>query len=607
MKGLTGRVAPVVVTDDLIRLRQDVISLLQLMFHEIQEPHRRIEVVKVLNCATEYPSQGRYSEGMQEMIQDNTKTLFDFYLALASRTPPPEVEVLEEIEKQAHRLKVWHEEDIEVIDPLLSVLQSNEWYQLYRTLLSGNPLLCSNERESSEQVQTEIDEKIKGIADAITDENLSEWLEKLNGIAETSSEKSDQDFPPFYQLLSKIGEDKPHIAQALIDSSLREDNALKEFVAKFIRGIRASTRSDIAGNYINGWLSGEDQMLILEIPETYWRVDEKFLDAKDVEIFDTLLNCRMKDKNKGQELDRRIMSNIKWIYKKNPEKIVEIICQLFERADQDTISHYMHELRWERKQIDLSQWDLEVFEKIFQKFVDIPALNKDAIYILAQYGQKAPLRLIEFFECRVEKQKQTERSSFSDETYYMISRRYEAIPHFLKEIAEMYQAHPQYSEVINQIMGWFQKNDYHYKQAAADLISGISPQLDGLLKETLLNLIRSGGAENILAVLKVLEKFPEDSVSDELCKEAVKHSEGETKLQKSIEDMIVNRIRVHRGIGGGVITFQNLKEKLSSWLEDENQYVRDCARRIIRRLEHRIEYEEQHAAEEEIKRKKGIL
>ena len=244
----------------------------------------------------------------------------------------------------------------------------------------------------------------------------------------------------------------------------------------------------------------------------------------------------------------------------------------------------------------MSQWDLEIFEAILQKFVDILVLSEDAIYILAQYGQKAPLGLVPFFERRVEKQ--MERDDFF---------KYDAIPDQLNEIAEIYQAHPQYSEVISQIMEWFQKSDFHYKHAAADLISGLSPQRDGPLKATLLNLIRSGDEQNILNVLEILKKFPEDSVED-LCKEAVKHSKGDRELQKSIEAMIVFRPSVWiGGIRGNVQNYQNLKEKFRSWLEDENQYVRNFAQRVIQNLELRIEGEEQRAAEEEIKMKKGLM
>ena len=74
----------------------------------------------------------------------------------------------------------------------------------------------------------------------------------------------------------------------------------------------------------------------------------------------------------------------------DPAKATEIICQLFKRGDQECITHYGRELRFAQKQIDLSQWDLEIFEAILQKFVDIPILDESAIYILAQYGQKAP-------------------------------------------------------------------------------------------------------------------------------------------------------------------------------------------------------------------------
>ena len=72
----------------------------------------------------------------------------------------------------------------------------------------------------------------------------------------------------------------------------------------------------------------------------------------------------------------------------------------------------MNQLWWSRERIDLSHWNLSVFENLLQTFVDIPMLNDNAVYILAQYGQKAPLELVQFFERRVEKQKQTSGSFF---------------------------------------------------------------------------------------------------------------------------------------------------------------------------------------------------
>ena len=595
-EGISWSVRPLVVNENLIRLRKDVIFLLQSIFDKVQGRHR-IEVIRVLNCATDYPSLGQYGEDMIGMLRDNGKTLTDFYLTLAKRDSSVEVEIFQEIEQQARHQMEWQMDDSTIVKPLLALLQSNERYQLYRTLAGDASLLWREEKKSHDQVQTETDEKIKEIADSLSGENLIEWLEKLSEIAETFSGKSAQDSSRLCQCLFEIGKSKPYIAQALIGQSLTEDNALRKFTAEFIRGIRKSTCPEIAGNYVREWLSGENEILLLQIPNTYWRVDEELLDEGDVEIFESLLNYKMEDEKQRQELDRSIMFNIRWIYKTNPKKMTGIICQLFKRGDEDSISHHLSELRRSRKQIDLSQWDLSVFENLLQTFVDIPVLDDNAVYILAQYGRKAPFELVPFFERRVEKQKRTSGR---------ISR-YNPIPHFLKEIADIYQNHPQIVDVFNQILGWFQRHNYYYDTAAANLISSISPQLDGPLKQTLMELIKSSDKENILAVLKILEEFSEDSVSDELCKEAVKHSERQKQLQDEIENLIVNRVRTYLGLSGAVTTFQNLKERVIPWLEDENHYVRTFAQRIIPKIESRIEYERGRAAEDEIKRKKGLL
>ena len=595
-EGIGWSVSPVAVTDDLISTREEAISLLKLIFAEVEDP-QQIEVIRVLNCATEFPELGQYGEDMRTMIRDNAQVLIDFYLGLLTSSTTPRVEVFQAIEEQIHHLKYWDISDIKNLDNLLSALQSYESYQLYRTLVSDTALFWIDEGKSYDEIQTETADKIQKIADEITRKNLIEWLEKLNRTAENFMNTYDQDISRFYQLLFEIGKTKPHIAQALVDKSLTEDNALKKSAAEFLRGIRKSTHPDIAENYVRAWLLSKDPMLLLQIPNTYWRVDKKSLNAGDVQVFETLLNYTMENEKQRQKLDKKIMSNIGWIYKTNPEKTIEIICKLFERADQNSILHHMNQLWWSRERIDLSQWNLSVFENLLKTFVDIPKLNDNAVYILAQYGRKAPLDLVRFFERRVEKQKQTS-GSFS---------RYESIPHFLKEIADIYQDHPQNIEMFNQILSWFQKHDYHYDTAAANLISTISPQLAGPLKQALMELIKSGDEENVLAVIKVLEELPEDSNSDELCKEIVKRSAGQQQLQDEIETLVVNRVRTYFGLSGAVTAFQNLKERVIPWCEDEDHHVRAFAQRIIPKIESRIEFERERAAEDEIKRKKGLL
>ena len=291
-EGIGWSEKPVAVTDDLIGLRKDVISLLQFIFDEVQSP-QHIEIIHALNCATGFSPRGKYGEDMKTMIRDNAKILVNFYLALMSDDATLGVEVLQEIEKQAYHLKTWKAADIELIHRLLRALQSHEYYQLYRTLAGDATLFWQEEGKSYDEIQTEIDEKIKEIAGAITRENLIEWVEKVDRIAETFTDTFNQDKSRFCQLLFEIGKSNPHIGQALIGESLSKNNALKRFTAEFIRGIRKSSYPDIAGDYVREWLSGEDQMLLLQIPQTYRGVDEKSVNAGDLEIFETLLNCRV--------------------------------------------------------------------------------------------------------------------------------------------------------------------------------------------------------------------------------------------------------------------------------------------------------------------------
>ena len=140
-EGIGWSVSPVVVTDDLIGLRENVISLLQLIFDEVKKA-QQIKVIHVLTCATEFPELGQFGNDMRAMIRDNAEVIFDFYLGLLTETALPDEEVLQAIEEQVHRLRTWRQGEVKNLGTLLSVLQSYESYQLYRTLVSDAAWYC---------------------------------------------------------------------------------------------------------------------------------------------------------------------------------------------------------------------------------------------------------------------------------------------------------------------------------------------------------------------------------------------------------------------------------------------------------------------------------
>lgn len=390
-------------------------------------------------------------------------------------------------------------------------------------------------------------------------------------------------------MLFGIGKVKPQLAQTLIDRSLEENGPLKAFVFEFIRGIRVSTRPDIARNYVNLWLSGEDEMLILEIPESYRNVDEQFLDEEDVEIFATLLNVKMEDSVQQPLLYFRIMSNIRWVCSINLSRAAEIVCQLFKIGNQDWILRYSHELRRVMDQIDLSQWNPEDFREILLRFEDLPTLNDDAIFILARYAESEPMLPIQFFAHRVEKQK---------EHGNLLEFRAIPFPVVLKELAVVYQVSPRYSDAIKQILLWFKKDDIGYKYAAVNLLSGISPKLDGPLKQTLEDMLKSGDKKNLGIALMVLEEYPEDDALEALCKHAVMYSRGKRELEDRVEVFILYNLR-----GRGT---HRVREKLHSWRDDENVHVSSFAKRAIKNWLTQNENERKWDAEDEMKRRKGV-
>jgi hypothetical protein len=581
---------PLPVTEELKKLRSNTLSLLQEIFFKVKNVKTKLSILSVLNKATRTPIKGIYGKDLSDMIQVNTESLVDFYLKVLQQNDFPVV--WQEIEKHAKWIKSrW--KDAPRLSELFETLNNNQSYELYRTLIGSDHDYYDEEDKDWKERRKKREEKIESLINKIDNENLMYWVMELSKIAGTYPLKKDSyEFNYFRWFLVKLGNKSPRIVKSIIDKTLSKNTPLKLFIPLIVRGIRFSESKDIADIYVKTWLDSSHIDLIEFIPQTYYGVED--FKEQDINIIDKLVKLN------NSQLDIQIIDLIPDLYKINPARVLKLLHKITKRGDEKIL----RSLAWNvldkhpRSTFNFEKWNEKTYSEIIWAFVKVPDLDWHMLSALTAFGERFPLRLIDFFEARIKEQKKRQRKRSN-----ILTDRYDAIPFESTEIGEMYSKHPQYPKVIDKILGWLKKKDYVYQWEGQQLLSNLSPSLDKTLEKKLQELILTGKKENILVTVKALRRF--NGTVFDLYKDAIKSSKGDKDVC-SIISTSIGSTGIVEGERGMINAYDMKIKFLEDWLKEEDRFIHEFAKREIDYYKRRIEQEERQVALEEIARRKGV-
>lgn len=580
---------PLSVTKELIKSRSDTISLLQEIFFEDKRAKIKLAALCLLKNATHTPIIGEYGKDMNDMIRNNTESLVDFYIKVLQQNDL--LVIWQKIEKQLKWIKSrW--QDVPGLSELFKTLNNNQSYELYRTLIGDDLDYFDEEDKGWEERRKKREEKIENLIAKIDNKNQRFWLTELTKIAETYPFKDGYEFNYFRWFLVRLGAKQPQIGKAIIDKTLSKNTPLKLFIPLIVRGIRFSESKNIADIYVKTWLDSGHMDLIEFIPQTFYGVEH--FKEQDIDIIDKLFRFN------NSQLDFQIIDLLPNLYKVNPARILKLIHKIAKRGNENILKSIAWNIlnKHGKNSFDFSKWDEKRYSEIIWAFVKVPNLDWQTLSALAIFGERFPLKLIDFFEARIREQKKRQKKRSN-----ILTDRYDAIPFESTEISKMYSKHPQYPKVIDKILGWLKKKDYMYQWEGQQLLSNLSPSLDEILEKKLQELILTGKKEDILVAVKALRRF--NGTIFDLYKDAVKFAKGDKEVWSAISTSI-GSTGVVEGERGFINAFEIKIKQFEEWQKEDDPYVCEFTKKEINYYRQVIEREEKQVALGEMTRRKGI-
>lgn len=568
---------PLYFNDELKSLRYDVITLLLDLYGKTETANEKIDTIDAIFKATHYPINSARTNA-EKAIYENRLKILEFCMNLIKKDESPEI--LLSIEKDAISLKKTEREDSTEIDRLLEALKKKGYYSLFRLFVGRDFEYMIHESKDLGAIRKEKQDKITNIIKKINNGNIKSWFSKINKIAKTYSPEEDFEYYNLYFFSFNLGKEKPDIAKKFIDLALDKETNFCYFLSSILKGIKYSKQEKIAYGYIYDWISSKKFELVKKIPDIYSYIDENCIREEDVSIIKSLIDYSFLSSEKKKELDRKIFTNIPFLYKKNPKKIIEYILKLFQRADYKNISFYVShlELAHIRKHIDLSLWKNQDWHKLVSFITKIRSLSFPEEELLAEYAKKYPIELVKLFENRIGIQKNKLNKEDSS---------YSAIPNRMDRIHDAIKNHPKKSSVIDAIFKIIQREHWIYEREGVDLLKNIFPDLDDTLKTKIEVLISSNVKDKILFALKILGLYSLELTDWNILKMAVRISQGDSEVCQK-----VSKIILALDLGFGEKTFLKHYErklmKISNWENDKDDNVKQYAFQLMKSLKENI-------------------
>ncbi len=604
---VTIRFGPAKYHKDLAGLRKRVVDL--LFERIVQEKHeqRRLNIVRTLANAMQFPSRGECSAELELMIMEDANRIIAFYGKLdPSQTNPA---VLQEIESQIafrRRLHSGHKGANKAYASkihakcgrILTKLRKDPSYKIYRALV-GDEIHLSDEKDGFEKLGIQRKKDIRGYVEAVNHKNLSRWIGLLETAAGTHGLKQDYEFENFRLFGELLGKTKPVLAHRMIGLLLKSDSPMPSFLRNIVLGLRQSNKKGLADLCVKDWLKSKNFELVKIIPDTYWAADQPSVARADVKMFAKLAHLPL-GKQKREELDLRLLGNLRWVYKADPELSQGLILSILERLPQNRIPFFADQLMVadRGKLIDIREWSIETLEAIVRQFLRAKDISYHEAEVLAIYGERKPLGLVRFFRKRVGIAEREEQAPIQD--------RYDAIPFEFVGIAEVLRRHVHYRRVVRKVlMEWLVRGSQSLRWEGKRFLHQLSPTLDDVLAAELLALIKTGRKEAVRAALDVLGCYQGSSIIDVLCQEAIKRSRNSRQVKQRVMGALL-ATGVVTGRHGFRDVYRERLQRMRKWSRDKNRYVRAFAKEYSAALKETIEHEEERVEEQTMRMRKGV-
>lgn len=565
-------------SEEIERLRSETISLLISMYEVSISLEDKKELLNAMNNACHIWSRAEVSDEAKLIVENNTVSVLDFWASLVVKD---RLELVQKIEHDAY-WNYYHASSQAVESAALRVetaIETNKEYQIYRDLVGFEGIFGRWEDERDQRVdydgQKKVrDHRIRTHIEDVSEDNLQEWLSRIELYLETDS-RDLATFPELFRFAEAISTRFPKEVLSRFEKS----PALAKSAVPIFRGLWNSSIKDDFADDIKKWI-GESKYL--------WEISALFVTVDEV---DESLIDKYVDKAIGVEDLQSLNSFVRILDVRrdvlSQDRINDLFSRVFSFFNEKQDSLWVNNVWFSRKGesfiASLSEGNVGL---LVDNLVYVESVDHRVERILEHVSQSSVSEVFRFFDLRI---------SYRAKGDEGLSGKYEDIPFGLYSINKVLAEHP--DELLDLIKKHYEHEygvcQYGVVSLFKKCFSIFQPQLVDLILDDL-DLAVDADFELVLSIVMSYEGCP--SILP-LVKRVLTEIDYEHDRIVGINAALLSTGVVH-GEYGFAEAYKDKLDAISPWLNDQNVNVVKFAYQYSDVLKKMIEEETQRVDEQ---------
>lgn len=561
-------------SENVRKLREDVISLLLKLFNEAKDLSERLRLIKAINEATTTPMR-MYEDSLKKIIIDNTNQVIRWYINHFNEF---EDALIKEIEEQKEWfIQRFDRKRLPDISELEDKIKNRSGYYYFRILVGDDYGFTRTMKYG--EIQEFRKKKIQQFLEEITEDNSSEWIERIISIAKIVPIEERGEFNYFRHFLHRIALVKPNIASILLS---KHQKHLQQFLWPLISGLCKSDLKGESKEYVSAWIAkGKNLVEAAHALTCFEEVDRKLLEA----VFK-----KAKATRNAQALTAIAAAVARKFKIKEEEYLATMFVKVIKELTRIKDTSVLHFASHEAEKL-IASLDATGVDALLENMILVPNLNHEAEWTLKIFANKYPTKIVKMFYKRVLVQKK--------KGYNM---HFSAVPfdemHDLSEVLNKNK-----EEVFGELVKWYGEDDWYFSHNASRLLLHIFHYNE--IEKELIELIRSKKMTDAKIVMSVLREMGRGSLVSKVAKEFIAHYFSNKKFM-SILSASMSETGVVSGEDGLLNAYKHKQETMLEWQKDKNPNVRKFAKEYAEHLEESIQREVHRKDEDLALLKRGI-
>lgn len=594
---------PLVPNDELKNIRKGIIDLIIKLYGQVSDIKSRIDLLHTLENVSRFHS--NTDENGRSFILGEIDYIVGFYENIIIDEKGEiiaEAPIIYEIEERLILLnKNSGLASKDKIEKILSVIRADKFYGLYRILVGD---IIYRDEGGYDAYQKKKSDTISDCLKKMDLGNVEEWKKVLNDIAKYKDVAESWTLQGFNSFLQRLAEEKPEIAEIILDDAFKHEKPLLKFADQALFGFRRKGDFNLWDKYVGVIIKNKLTDLFFGVLVSFLYIEKSDIGSNvrkcDIDLFEKAINgdkplefLRKKDVNKFV-FHSSLIRGLLHIHKSSPKRVEKLVIHEVE-SNPLLLGLYTQELHFMeiRGMVNYSKWAIINIKYILNKLVELKDLNYDAQEVLLSIGKKKFDFIMDVFIKRIKKaQEEKPKKKFE-------VNRYEAIPfNFNENLKKHISENKKY---FNYAAMWSEKMTKKwsvYNWELGQFIERIDSSFDAVLK----SIIKKGDKKslnNAVDILKVANIPPL-----EICFEIVKKTNDKKILDRVASAMYAT------GTVSGEYGFSNAHRKkaesLKGYLDSNNKRVKDFAIKMIEDFNNRADEERKREEKEVQLRKEGF-